>query len=220
MMLPSVAFSICGSASREARTQASRSTSMLASQLASSVAHAVAGGVVDQHVDAAERLGRGGDVALDDRLLREIAGGGVRLAGMRSHFLARCLQCLGAARADRDVSAALREPQRDGAADATAAAAHHHAPVPDVDVHYSPLVSRNCRTALRNMSSWSWCTQCPAPSTATHARGAEVPDAAVLLRVRGPAFRAVDQQRRAGDARHSCSHFGSPSCRGGRNART
>src|SRR5258705_4653751 len=79
--------------------------------------------IVDQDVDAAERLGCRRDVTSDGRLVGEIAYASMRLDPVRLDLVRRRVECRLAARANRNCSAGSREPECDRPPD-TSAAAH------------------------------------------------------------------------------------------------
>ena len=101
------------------------------------VAGAEARGVVDQDVDAAERLGGRGDIGRERRAVGNVAGRGMRLDTVRGDLVAHRGQRLGAARADRHRRARLGAGQRDRPADPPAAAGDHRPLAGKIDVHLS-----------------------------------------------------------------------------------
>ena len=108
------------------------------------VAQAEARGVVDQHVDAAQRLGRGRHPGGDGRRVGEVAGHGVDAVALARDVGARLLERRGAASAHGDVGAGSGELQRDGAADAAAAAGDEHALAIEIESHVVRAWSEPC----------------------------------------------------------------------------
>ena len=94
-----------------------------------------AGRVVDQDVDAAQRIRRRGDVGGDGALVGQVADGGVCL-GAELGDLGRCLVQAGLpACADGNGRAGAGKAQRDRSADALAAAGDDHTFPTQLEVH-------------------------------------------------------------------------------------
>ena len=120
-------------------------------------AHPRARRVVDEHVDAAERLGCAWDVARDLARAREVAALGVHALAELRELRGDTREILRAARAQRDAGARLGERARDRAPDAAAAAAHDHARTAEVDAHLAPHPSSKF-SPIRFRTS-PWCSQ-------------------------------------------------------------
>ena len=99
--------------------------STLASQPAFVVFHAEARGVVDQDIDAAQRIGSLVDVARNGRAIAQVASHAERPAAVALQLRLSRLHAVGAARTDRHVRAVCGEGKRDGTTDPAAAAGHH-----------------------------------------------------------------------------------------------
>ncbi len=81
-----------------------------------------------------------GDVAVDRRLVGEVAFARMRLDAVLADLRRGCVERVLAARADRDVGAAGREAERDRAADALAAAGDDDLLALETDLHGVPFL--------------------------------------------------------------------------------
>ncbi|MFK4525701.1 hypothetical protein ABIF90_003682 [Bradyrhizobium japonicum] len=112
----------------------------VASGVSRDPAHRRGAGVVDEDIDAAEGLARGGHCTGDVVRLGHVAGTGNHApAGVPRHLLRRRRKPLGVARDDDDMRLLAREFGGNGTTDADAAAGHDGNLAAQVQIHDATL---------------------------------------------------------------------------------
>ncbi|MNV64288.1 hypothetical protein D3C71_1569230 [compost metagenome] len=119
------------------------------------IGHAVAGGVVDQHIDAAERIGSGLQPGADAAEVAQIGGEGVQLRALGLRIGLQGVKPRLPAGAGRHLRTGAGEGQRQFAADALAATGDQHPAAGEID--HRPAVARGgaLRHHRSNLMPWA-----------------------------------------------------------------